>query len=111
MNSSFPSYLRIFQQMVRLLYRSHPRALLVSAASSLAEPLFYPALLFLLQQMFERLTGPTGMAQFSATALPIDVGIAVLLLIQRLGIIIRDAASTILQQEAWIVISKQIMQK
>src|SRR6266540_852073 len=63
---------------IGLLYRTHPRAFVVSAVASLAEPLFFPAFI---------------------------------LLLQRLGIIVRDASSTILRQEAWVVISKRIMQK
>jgi len=35
----------------------------------------------------------------------------VTLLIQRLGIIVRDASSTILRQQAWVTISKRVMQK
>jgi ABC-type multidrug transport system fused ATPase/permease subunit len=34
-----------------------------------------------------------------------------LFLVQRLGIILRDSSSTILRQQAWVVMSKQIMQK
>lgn len=92
----------------RLLYHSNPRAFLIGAVASLTEPLFYPALLLLLQQLFERLTAPVGTNVIFA---PIGIGLVILLLVQRLGIIVRDQANTILRQEAWVVISRQIMQK
>lgn len=111
MRTKVASRLALLRATLRLLYHSHPRAFAVSAMASLAEPLFYPALLLLIQQLFERLTGPDGSAQVTAQVLPIGIGIVALLLIQRLGIIVRDASSTILRQEAWVVISKQIMQK
>jgi len=41
----------------------------------------------------------------------VGVGLVVLVLVQRLGIILRDSSSTILRQQAWVVISKQVMQK
>src|SRR5205807_430197 len=41
----------------------------------------------------------------------IGLGLVILILVQRLGIILRDSSSTILRQEAWVVISKRIMQK
>lgn len=111
MRKKLVSHFALLRSTLRLLYRSHPRAFTVSAVASLAEPLFYPALLLLIQQLFERLTGPGGTAQVTADVLPIGIGLVALLLIQRLGIIVRDASSTILRQEAWVVISKQIMQK
>ncbi len=39
------------------------------------------------------------------------LGILATLLIQRLGVMVRDSAATILRQEAWVDISKRIMQK
>jgi len=111
MRTKLAARFALLRSTLRLLYRSHPRAFTVSAVASLAEPLFYPGLLLLIQQLFERLTGPGGSAQVTADILPIGIGLVALLLIQRLGIIVRDASSTILRQEAWVVISKQIMQK
>src|SRR5215468_3068405 len=96
---------------LRLLYRSHPRAFIIGAVSSLSEPLYYPALILLLQQLFLRLTGPKGDALFTPSVIPIGIGLLLLMLAQRIGIIVRDGANTILRQSAWVVISKQIMQK
>jgi len=101
----------LLRTTLRLLYRSNRRAFVVGAVASLAELLYYPALILLLQQLFQRLTGPQGGLQFSGAVIPIGVGLLVLMLIQRIGIIVRDVANTILRQEAWVVISKQIMQK
>ncbi len=111
MRQKLISRFALLRTTLRLLYRSHPRAFTVSAVASLAEPLFYPALLLLIQQLFARLTGTDGSAQVTAEVVPVGIGIVALLLIQRLGIIVRDASSTILRQEAWVVINKQIMQK
>lgn len=111
MRTNLSSSWALFREMVRLLYRSHPRALVVGAVASLAEPLFFPVLLLLLQQLFLRLTGPSGTGQFTAGAVPIALAIVALLLIQRLGIIVHDGSSLILRQEAWVVISKQITEK
>src|SRR5215471_14248209 len=108
-NSS--SRFALLKATLRLLYRSHPRAFVIGTVSSLAEPLYYPALILLLQQLFLRLTGPKGDTQFTPLVIPIGVGLLALMLIQRIGIIVRDGANTILRQSAWVVISKQIMQK
>src|SRR5258708_25924040 len=75
------------------------------------EPLFCPALSVLLQQLLQRLTAPQGSAQFATAVIPVGIALLVLMLTQRIGIIVRDVANTILRQEAWVVISKQIMQK
>ena len=101
----------LLKATLRLLYRSHRRAFVIGAVASLAEPLYYPALILLLQQLFLRLTAPKGEAQFIITVIPIGLGLLALMLTQRIGIIVRDGANTILRQEAWVVISKQIMQK
>src|SRR5919201_1781396 len=95
---------------IRLLYRSHPRAFVVSAVASLAEPLFFPAFILLLQRLLQQITAG-GTMQITPSVVQLGTGLLVLLLIQRLGIIVRDASSTILRQEAWVVISKLIMQK
>ncbi|MCI0712364.1 MAG: ABC transporter ATP-binding protein/permease [Chloroflexi bacterium] len=111
MRTAFSARLTILKATIRLLYHAHPQAFIVSAVASLTEPLFYPALLLLLRQLFERLVGQDGTVRFTADVASVGIGIIALLLIQRLGIIVRDASSTILRQEAWVVISKQIMQK
>src|SRR5262245_7787165 len=95
---------------IRLLYRSHPRAFVVSAVASLAEPLFFPAFILLLQQLLQHITAG-GAMQITASVVQLGIGLLALLLVQRLGIIVRDASSTILRQEAWVVISKRIMQQ
>src|SRR5258708_1374687 len=111
MRTRLASQMATLRTTIRLLYRSHPRAFVVSAFASLTEPLFYPALLLLLQQLFIRLTNSGGTVHLTTDILPIGVALIAILLIQRIGIIVRDASSTILRQEAWVVISKQIMQK
>src|SRR5919201_5181019 len=95
---------------IRLLYRSHPRAFVVSAVASLAEPLFFPAFILLLQRLLQQITAG-GTMQITPSVVQLGIGLLALLLVQRLGIIVRDASSTILRQEAWVVISKQVMQK
>src|SRR6266536_1730503 len=100
------SRFEILKATLRLLYHSQPRAFVIGAIASLAEPLFFPAVILLLQQLFQRLTGTKGDAQFTTAVIPVAVGLLVLMLIQRIGIIVRDGANTILRQEAWVVISK-----
>ena len=110
MRPAFPARLVTLRATIRLLYRCHPGAFLVSAVASLAEPLFFPAFLLLLQRLLQQLsTG--GVVQVTPAVVRLGIGLLVLLLVQRLGIILRDASSTILRQEAWVVISKRIMQK
>src|SRR6266511_6333845 len=103
-------WLATLRATISLLYDSHPRAFLVSAVASRAEPLFFPAFILLLQRLLQNIT--TG-GTVHVTPVVVQLGIAVLalLLVQRLGIIVRDASSTILRQEAWVAISKQVMQK
>ena len=107
----FSARLPIIRATLRLLYRSHPRAFVINAVASLAEPLFFPAVLFLLHQLFGALTGSHGAVQFTPAIIPLMLGLLAALLIQRLGVIVRDAAATILRQDAWVDISKRIMQK
>src|SRR5262245_53065452 len=95
---------------IRLLYRSHPRAFVVSAVASLAEPLFFPAFILLLQRLLLQIT-VGGTVQVTPAVVQLGIGLLILILVQRLGIIIRDASSTILRQEAWVVISKRVMQQ
>jgi len=96
---------------VHLLYTSHPRAFLTSSLASLPEPLFYPAILLVLHALLQNVMGPQGTVQFSVAVALTGVGVVGLFLVQRLGIILRDSSSTILRQQAWVVISKRIMQK
>lgn len=102
--------LNTLRATIRLLYHSHRRAFVVSAVASLAEPLFFPAFILLLQQLLQHITAG-GTMQITPTVVQLGIGLLTLLLVQRLGIIVRDASSTILRQSAWVVISKLIMQK
>src|SRR5438105_144386 len=105
-----PTRLSTLRATVLLLYQSHPRAFTVSAVASLAEPLFFPALLLILHQLLQAMTGPGGGVQFTGGVASAGIELIILLLIQRMGVIVRDGSSTILRQEAWVVISKRIMQ-
>src|SRR5713226_10109010 len=105
---SQPARLATLRATLRLLYSCHPRAFVTSSIASLFEPLFYPALLLLLHQLLQEVIGSGGTVHFTSTVAFIGLGLVVLILVQRLGIILRDSSSTILRQEAWVVISKQI---
>jgi ATP-binding cassette subfamily B protein len=94
-----------------LLFTTHPRAFVTSAVGSLIEPLFYPALLLILHQMLQAITGPLGTVQLNGTVAASGLALIALLLIQRLAIIVRDSSSTILRQQAWVAISTRIMHK
>src|SRR6266567_1260445 len=96
---------------IRFLYRCHPRAFLTSCFASLPEPLFYPAILLVLHQLLQNAVGPNGTTQLSSAVALAGLVLVGLFLVQRLGIILRDSSSTILRQQAWVVISKRIMQK
>ncbi len=96
---------------VRLLYRCNPRAFITSSIASLAEPLFFPALLLVLRQLVAGILGGAGTAQVTPVGIGAGVAVVVLILVQRLGVIVRDSSSTILRQQAWVVISKQVMHK
>ncbi|MDQ6735788.1 MAG: ABC transporter ATP-binding protein/permease [Nitrospirota bacterium] len=111
MKAFLPTRLSAVGATVRLLYSSHPRAFVISAIASLAEPLFFPAVLLVLHQMLQAITGPGGTVHLTGDVTSAGIGLMALLLIQRMGIIVRDGSSTILRQEAWVTISKQIMQK
>jgi ATP-binding cassette subfamily B protein len=106
-----PASWETLRATLRLLYRSNPRAFVVSAIASLPEPLFYPLFLLVLHQLLLGITGPAGQVQLTPAAVAAGLALVLLLLIQRLGIIVRDASSTILRQEAWVAISKRIMDK
>jgi ATP-binding cassette subfamily B protein len=105
------SWWQTLRATLTLVYRSQPRAFVISAVASLTEPLFYPALLLLLQRLVTHLTGPGGTIQLTPVVEAASIGIVLAMLIQRLGIIVRDATATILRQEAWVTISKRIMAK
>jgi ABC-type multidrug transport system fused ATPase/permease subunit len=95
----------------RLLYAADPRAFVISASASLTEPLFYPAFLLLLQRLLTEIAGDNGSVRITTSVELIGAAMLAILLVQRLGIIVRDASSTILRQEAWVAISKRIMAK
>src|SRR5712692_10657365 len=111
MKSLVPERLAVIRATFSLLYHSNPRAFVVSAVASLPEPLFFPTILFLLQRLFERVAGPQGTVQVTPAVALLGLALIVTLLIQRLGIIVRDASSTILRQQAWVTISERVMQK
>ena len=111
MKKIFPDRLSVIRATLSLLYRSNPRAFIISSLASIPEPLFYPIVIFLLQKLFERLSGPNGTVQITSQVALISLALLATLLIQRLGIIVRDASSTILRQQAWVTISKLVMQK
>ncbi len=106
-----PARLVTLRATVRLLYTSRPRAFVTSSIASLFEPLFFPALLLLLHQLLQEVIGSDGNVHFTPTVAFVGVGLVALILVQRLGIILRDSSSTIRRQQAWVVISKRIMQK
>ena len=108
---TIPERLAVIRATFSLLYQCNHRAFTISAIASLPEPLFFPTIIFLLKKLFERLTGPTGTVQISSQVILLSFALLVTLLVQRLGIIVRDASSTILRQQAWVTISKRVMQK
>jgi len=111
MKNILPNRLAVIRATLSLLYQCNPRAFTISAIASLPEPLFFPTIIFLLQKLFEHLTSPNGTVQISSQVVLLSFALLVTLLIQRLGIIVRDASSTILRQQAWVTISKRVMQK
>src|SRR5437763_2579942 len=111
MSIFLPMCLFAVGETARLLFTTHPRAFVTSAVGSLIEPLFYPALLLILHQMLQAITGPAGTVQLNGAVTASGLELIALLLIQRLAIIVRDGSSTILRQQAWVVISTRIMHK
>jgi ABC-type multidrug transport system fused ATPase/permease subunit len=95
----------------RLLYTTDRRAFVISSLASLTEPLFYPAFLLLLQRLLTEIAGAEGQVRLTSSVELIGAAMLAILLVQRLGIIVRDASSTILRQETWVAISKRIMAK
>src|SRR5258708_16481957 len=75
------------------------------------EALFYPGLVLLLDQLLQEVIGSGSTVHFTPAVAFVGLGLVILVLVQRLGIILRDSSSTILRQQAWVVISKRIMQK
>src|SRR5579885_296287 len=106
-----PTRLSAVTATVRLLFTTHPRAFIISTVGTLIEPLFYPALLLILHQMLQAITGPIGAVQMNGAVTTSGIILIALLLIQRLAIITRDGSSNILRQQAWVVISARIMHK
>lgn len=96
---------------VRLLYRAQPRAFVVSTLASIGEPLFFPAVLITLRFALQGITTVGATVHLTPAATLAGAALAGLVLVQRLAVIIRDAASTLLRQQAWVVISKRIMAK
>src|SRR6266540_3005635 len=111
MKNILPNRLAVIRATLSLLYQSNPRAFTISALASVPEPLFYPTIIFLLKQLFEQLTGPNSTVQISSQVILLSFALLSTLLIQRLAIIVRDASSTVLRQQAWVAISTRVMQK
>ena len=111
MKRLLPTRFSTLRATVQMLYHTQPRAFIVSAVASLAEPLYYPVFIIVLQRLLQNLTGTGGSARFTSAVAIAGIVLVSLMLIQRLGIIVRDSSATILRQEAWVVISKRIMRK
>lgn len=106
-----PAWIATLAAAVRLLYRAQPRAFILSTLASIGEPLFFPAVLIALRFALQGITtsGPT--VHLTPVATLAGAALAGLVLVQRLAVIVRDAAATLLRQQAWVVISKRIMAK
>ncbi len=111
MKNTIPEQLTVIRATLSLLFQSNPRAFIISAIASLPEPFFFPIIILLLQKLFENITGPNGTVQVTPQVTLLGFALVATLLVQRLGIIVRDASSTILRQQAWVTISKRVMQK
>jgi ATP-binding cassette, subfamily B, bacterial len=96
---------------IRLLYRAQPRAFVISTVASIGEPLFFPLLLITLRFALQGITTTGASVRLTPAATIAGAALAGLVLTQRLAIIVRDAASTLLRQQAWVVISRRIMAK
>ena len=66
MKNILPARLAVISTTLFLLYQCNPRAFTISAIASVPEPLFFPTTIFLLQKLFERLTGPNSTVQISS---------------------------------------------
>ncbi len=111
MKNTIQEQLAVIRATLSLLFRSNPRAFIISAVASIPEPLFFPTVVLLLQKLFEQVSGPNGTVQVTPSVALLGFALVATLLIQRLGIIVRDSSSTILRQQAWVTISKRVMQK
>jgi len=111
MKRIFPTRFSALGATVHLLYHTQPRPFVVSAVASLAEPLFYPVFIIVLQRLLQYMTGAGGSAHFTSAVAVAGIVLVTLMLIQRLGIIVRDNPQPLNEQEAWVVISKRIMRK
>ena len=65
MKNILPKRLSVLRATLSLLFQSNPRSFTISAIASLPEPLFFPAIVFLVQRLFKRLAGPNGTVQIS----------------------------------------------
>jgi hypothetical protein len=64
----------------RLLYGTDPRAFVVSSIASLAEPIFYPAFLLLLQRLLTEIAGEGGAVHVTTTVELIGAAMLAILL-------------------------------
>jgi ATP-binding cassette, subfamily B, bacterial len=103
--------LRTLWASIGLIYRAEPRAFVISTVASIGEPLFFPAVLLTLRIALQGVSTSGGIVRLTPAATLAGALLALVVLIQRLAIIVRDASSTILRQKAWVVISKRIMSK
>jgi ABC-type multidrug transport system fused ATPase/permease subunit len=96
---------------ITLIYRAEPRAFIVSTVASIGEPLFFPAVLLTLHVALQGISTTGGVVRLTPAATLAGALLIGVVLIQRVSIIVRDASSTILRQQAWVVISKRIMRQ
>jgi hypothetical protein len=78
---TIPERVAVIRATFSLLYQCNPRAFTISAIASLPEPLFFPTITFLLQKLFERLTGPNGTVQISSQVVLLSLALLAALLI------------------------------
>jgi ABC-type multidrug transport system fused ATPase/permease subunit len=103
--------LRTLWASIRLIYHAEPRAFVISTIASIGEPLFFPAVLLTLHIALQGVSTSGGAVRLTPAATLAGALLAVVVVVQRLAIIVRDASSTILRQQAWVVISKRIMRQ
>jgi ATP-binding cassette, subfamily B, bacterial len=96
---------------ISLVYHAEPRAFVISTIASIGEPLFFPAVLLALRVALQGITTTGGAIRLSPAATVAGAALIAIILVQRLAIIVRDASSTILRQQAWVVISGRIMRQ
>ncbi|HEV2236282.1 MAG TPA: hypothetical protein VGR57_06430, partial [Ktedonobacterales bacterium] len=105
------SLLRTLWAAIHLIYHAEPRAFVISTIASIGEPLFFPAVLLTLRFALQGVSTAGGAVRLTPAATLAGALLAAVVLVQRLAIIVRDASSTILRQQAWVVISKRIMRQ